>query len=220
MEILKKSRFYHNITNKQAPSENEESQNDPVLNDIPQRLTERFSNEPGKKVDKTFLSEQYILNQRIDLIHQIDTIQQDLESEFTTIAVKMLVQNLFIKKFRLDVGFRFHLLKEIETKPEIHRHFFRDCLRVFDSARERNGCVQSIRTEQKNERELEATSESGENENDNQEDLDDLQFYKANIKLDAMNQADYNELFKSAFITEDYKEHWFHSFWMYCMKYR
>lgn len=138
--------------------------------------------------DNFFLVERFILQNRIEVMNYLDNAP---ESEHRDIAADMLLQNMFLKKFQLDPGFRLQICVELENNPKIIQKCVRKILKLF----------------------LDTQFFSHDSISNDEED-EDYQFFKQNIQLDStLLHQPYTYFFTSAFITSEKKEKWFYQLW-------
>lgn len=139
--------------------------------------------------DKFFLLERFILNQRIKTIK---IIEESPEEDYKSICVDLMLENLFLKKLHLDLGFRLKIYDDINNHPNILRKIMRDVLIFY------------------NEKDL------FQNFSDKINDLqDDYEVYEKNLILNMNELRQYYQIFSSAFLKDKNKEVWFYCLWIF-----
>ncbi|MHA1252913.1 MAG: tetratricopeptide repeat protein, partial [Candidatus Helarchaeota archaeon] len=137
--------------------------------------------------DPYFILEHYILMQRINVINEIETVH---DIDYVKIGKDLLLQNLFIKKLRLDPGFRFIIYSNINKNPAILRKIKREILKFLENS---NLFIKSPFLH-KNFKE-------------------DYNFYENQFKVQIMGDLNFPKVFTSAILASEKKKYWFYSKW-------
>lgn len=149
-------------------------------------------NQLKEKYDPYFLLERFILKQRIDIINEIEKLQN---ANYKEIGKQILLQNLFLKKLRLDPGFRFTIYQELNQNKEILRRIKRELLSFFQES-------DLIKSE---------GPLTGESEKD-------LINYEIEFKIQNIREYDYPQIFTSSLLSNSTKKGWFYKKWREFMK--
>ncbi|MHA1312255.1 MAG: hypothetical protein ACTSQO_15170 [Candidatus Helarchaeota archaeon] len=80
-------------------------------------------------INTCFFLEKFILFQRIQILKNI---KNDLKEDFKEYSLNSLLTNLFIKKFRLEPGFKFKILNRINNDEKLLRKILRYLLEFLD----------------------------------------------------------------------------------------
>jgi len=78
--------------------------------------------------DKFFILERFILKQRIQIMK---TLEHKDDNDVISLCISLLSQNLFLKKFRLDPGYRLKVLLELDKDSKILRQAKRELIFLF-----------------------------------------------------------------------------------------
>ena len=145
-----------------------------------------------EKYDPFFLIERFIFRQRVELIGQIETIPK---TNYKEVGRELLLQNLFLKKIRLDPGFRLKIYDELNQNKPILRRIKREILNfVQESDLFKNFQSQSKKVDK------------------------DLEIYEMNFKIQNIRDYNYLTIFTSALLPTKTKKSWFHQKWKDCME--
>jgi len=138
--------------------------------------------------DKLFLLERFILKQRIEIMK---TLEDKDNNDLISLCIFLLLQNLFLKKFRLDPGYRLKVLLELDKDSKILRHAKRELILLFEDS----SLIQEF---------SETVKESK---------REDFEFDKNRLLMNILNERQYIKIFTSAFLKEDEKIFWFYILW-------
>lgn len=141
--------------------------------------------------DKHFLVERFVLKERISTIKNIEECS---EEAYQTICINLMLKNLFLKKIRLDPGFRIKVYSELNKKPDIIRKIYRDMLNFFESEDMFKNFSENLNTTK-----------------------EDFNAYKMQINANVLEERQYNQILTSSFLKEEKKELWFYCLWRWYM---
>ena len=158
----------------------------------PQKRTTNETSALQESYDPFFIVERFMFKQRLELIKQIEKIPK---VDYKKIGRELLLQNLFLKKFRLDPGFRFKIYVELNRNEKILRKIKREFLTfVQDSNLFAN--IHSL----------------------SKEDDEALDLYEEKFKLQNPRAYNYPDLFTSALFPSKTKKRWFYQKWKTSME--
>jgi len=158
----------------------------------PMERNKKEINTRKEKYDPFFLIERFIFRQRVELIDQIETIPK---INYKEVGRELLLQNLFLKKIRLDPGFRLKIYDELNQNKPILRRIKREILNfVQESDLFKNFQSQSKKIDK------------------------DLEIYEMNFKIQNIRDYNYLTIFTSALLPTKTKKSWFHQKWKDCME--
>ncbi|MCP6718680.1 MAG: hypothetical protein KJI71_00425 [Patescibacteria group bacterium] len=140
-----------------------------------------------EKYDPYFLLERFIFRQRVEFINQIETIPK---TNYKEVGRELLLQNLFLKKIRLDPGFRFKIYDELNQNKGILRRIKREIINfVQESDLFKNFQSQSKKIDK------------------------DLEIYEMRFRIQDIGGYNYPKIFTSALLPTKTKKSWFHQKW-------
>ena len=138
--------------------------------------------------DKFFILERFILKQRIQIMK---TLEHKDDNDIISLCISLLSQNLFLKKFRLDPGYRLKVLLELDKDSKILRQAKRELILLFEDS----SFIQEFsETVKKSKRE-------------------DFEFDEKRLLMNIINERQYIKVFTSAFLKENKKIFWFYLLW-------
>ncbi|MBN1214478.1 MAG: tetratricopeptide repeat protein [Candidatus Lokiarchaeota archaeon] len=146
-----------------------------------------------EKFDPYFILEQYIFYQRIQWIKQME---ESKTLDYKEFGKHMLYQNLYLKKLRLDPGFKCRIYAELGNDKESLRKIKRIII-PFLQEKEFFTYPQEI------DKELQK----------------DLNYYEDKVKIENMISSSHPDFFTSPFFSTESKKYWFYKKWRYYMNF-
>ncbi len=143
--------------------------------------------------DRFLILEHFFLKKRVELIKKIEG---KTEIDYAEIAKNFLLQNIFLKKLRLDPGFRFKIYGNINKSPKLLRGITREFLQLFQDSEITKFNFEPV------------------------ESLDaEIEFYEKKFHINN-NKKDfkYPKVFTSALFSNNYKKSWSYQLWKYYME--
>ncbi len=204
IKIPTKSRGYkfqkHNLGSHESQKFNKEQnthkkarkkKKSPSISKLSHKLLDPFLEDnkasPFSIKDKFFLLERFVLKQRIEYIKEIEN-QKNVD--YNHIAIDFLLKNLFLKKFRLDPGFRLTIYKELNEKSEYLRKITREILKFFED-KVIFTKFSEIKSKQR----------------------EDYDLYLSEIKFNLINERRLNYFFNTVFRESEQKNIWVYRIW-------
>lgn len=158
----------------------------------PKERNKKELNALKEKYDPFFIIECFIFRQRVELIEQIESIPK---INYQEVGRKLLLQNLFLKKIRLDPGFRFKIYNELNQNTAILRRIKREILNFVQES------------------DLFTNLQSQSKEID-----EELEIYEIKFRFQNLRDYNYPKIFTSAFLPTKTKKRWFYKKWKGCME--
>jgi len=140
-----------------------------------------------EKYDPYFLIERFIFRQRVEIISQIETIPK---TNYIEVGRELLLQNLFLKKIRLDPGFRFKIYDELNQNKGVLRRIKREILNFIQES-------DLFKNFQSQSKEIEK----------------DLEIYEMKFRIQNIRDYNYLKIFTSALLPTKTKKSWFYQKW-------
>lgn len=154
---------------------------------------EKKTNKLREKFDTYFILEQYILYQRIQWIKKIE---ESKTLDYKEIGKDMLLQNLFLKKIRLDPGFRFKIYHQLGNDKDALRKIKRILIPFFQEK-------EFFTYQPKMSKSLK----------------EDLNMYEDKHKIENLIHYTHPQMFTSPFFSTELKKYWFYERWRSFMKF-
>ncbi len=138
--------------------------------------------------DQLFILERFILKQRIQIMK---TLEDKEDGELISLCLSLLTQNIFLKKFRLDPGFRLKILLKIDKDPKIIRQAKREFILLFENP---SFIIEFSEKVKESKRE-------------------DFELDKSRLLMNIVNERQYIKIFNSAFLPDNEKIFWIYLLW-------